>query len=372
MNNSYLIRNLGPKLLRNDSNPHPLGIRETLPHSLFFWVVLFGLFSWIGLGVAHAQSSESDPMVMKIYPDGTKVVLRWSEVGKSFDNGEKYGGAPKIVAYDPAKDGIVPIGQTNQTASAPKKSVEAPPDDSRAALYKDMDQASSTKRMTRPIDFPDSTEQPYDWQKDRKDKKGISLVEEYDPDEVYGRIQVGPSFVSSQSINSINGLPTGSKLTFDTGVRGGFEIGGHLTRYLALEGNISGVWNGSQQSSDGWLLQIPAMIGLNGEFPIPLEDGPRLIPYLGVDAGGSFMLYKNLEFTPQGQTTEYSDSFGFFTPVWQIRAGIMVEFRDNWAFTAGYSYLGSWGAIGEPVSSSNIQLGSIGTSSIDIGLRTFF
>ncbi len=114
------------------------------------------------------------------------------------------------------------------------------------------------------------------------------------------------------------------------------------------------------------------MIGLNGEFPIPLEDGPRLVPYLGVDGGGSFMLYKNLEFTPQGQTTEYSDSFGFFTPVWQVRAGIMIEFRDNWAFTAGYSYLGSWGAIGEPVSSSNIQLGSIGTSSIDIGLRTFF
>jgi len=321
--------------------------------------------------VAQAETTPSDPLVMKVYPDGTKVVIRWSEVGKQVDNGEKYGGAPRIVAYDPAKDGIVPIGQSDAPISSYPQPSSAN-EDNRAALVEDVDRSSTNKRMTRPIAFPDSTEQPYDWQKDRRGKEGISLVEEYDPDEVYGRFQVGPSFVSSQSINSINGLPTGSKLSFDTGVRGGFEIGGHLSRYLAIEGNISGIWNTSQQSSDGWLLQLPAMIGLNGEFPIPIEDGPRLVPYLGVDAGGSFMLYHNLEFVPQGQTAQYSDSFGFFTPVWQIRAGIMVEFRDNWAFTAGYSYLGSWGAIGEPVSSSNIQLGSIGTSTIDIGLRTFF
>lgn len=318
------------------------------------------------LGLTGAQPN--DPLVMKIYPDGTKVVLPWSQVGKATDMGEKHGGSPRIEPYDPAKEGIVAIGQTN---AVPKPTSQGTPP-SQTSLMEDMDQASTSKRLTRPLAFPDSTEQPYDWQRDRKGKEGITLVEPYDPDEVYGRLQVGPSFVSAQSINSINGLPTGSKLTFDTGVRGGFEIGGHLSRYLALEGNISGIWNNSQQSSDGWLLQLPAMIGLNGEYPIPLEDGPRLIPYLGVDAGGSFMLYKNLEFTPQGQSSEYSDSFGFFTPVWQVRAGIMVEFRDNWAFTVGYSYLGSWGAIGEPVSSSNIQLGSIGTSSIDIGLRTFF
>ena len=326
------------------------------------------------LGVATtlplAQGAETkDPLVVKVYPDGTKTVLRWSEVGKMVDQGEKHGGPPRIEPYDPVGQAIVPIGQTNQAADNPPVKSD---DSSRAALYEDVDQASTGKRMTRPIAFPDSTEQPYDWQKDRKGKEGISLVEEYDPEEVYGRFQVGPSFVSSQSINSINGLPTGSKLSFDTGVRGGFEIGGHLSRYLALQGNISAIWNTSQQSADGWLLQVPAMIGLNGEFPIPLEDGPRLVPYLGVDAGGSFMVYQNLEFVPEGQTTQYSDSFGFFAPVWQIRAGIMVEFRDNWAFTAGYSYLGSWGAIGEPVSSSNIQLGSIGTSTIDIGLRTFF
>lgn len=61
--------------------------------------------------------SSNDPYVMKVYPDGTKVVVRWSEIGKAVDNGEKYGGAPRIVAYDPGKDGIVPIG--TQSSAGP-------------------------------------------------------------------------------------------------------------------------------------------------------------------------------------------------------------------------------------------------------------
>jgi opacity protein-like surface antigen len=61
--------------------------------------------------------SSNDPYVMKVYPDGTKVIVRWSDIGKSVDNGEKHGGAPRIVAYDPGKDGIVPIG-TQEAASS--------------------------------------------------------------------------------------------------------------------------------------------------------------------------------------------------------------------------------------------------------------
>ena len=109
MKKSHLIRSLGPNLLQDHSfRRHP----GTFRHSIAFWVALLGLLSCIGYGVAHAQAKDSDPMVMKVYPDGTKVILRWSEVGKGVDQGEKYGGAPRIVAYDPTKDGIVPIGET--------------------------------------------------------------------------------------------------------------------------------------------------------------------------------------------------------------------------------------------------------------------
>ena len=48
-------------------------------------------------------TSTNDPMVMKIYPDGTKVVVRWSEIGKAVDNGEKHGGFPRMIAYDQKK-----------------------------------------------------------------------------------------------------------------------------------------------------------------------------------------------------------------------------------------------------------------------------
>lgn len=54
------------------------------------------------------------PLCDENLPDGTRVIVRWSEIGQQVDNGEKFGGAPRIVAYDPAKDGVVPIGQPNQ------------------------------------------------------------------------------------------------------------------------------------------------------------------------------------------------------------------------------------------------------------------
>lgn len=39
--------------------------------------------------------------VIKIYPDGTQLIVPWSDLGKSLDQGEKHGGPPKIVPYDP-------------------------------------------------------------------------------------------------------------------------------------------------------------------------------------------------------------------------------------------------------------------------------
>jgi len=71
------------------------------------------------LAEPSVTKSTNDPMVMKIYPDGTKVAVRWSEIGKAVDNGEKHGGSPRIIAYDPGKDGIVPIGQPSVTVSTP-------------------------------------------------------------------------------------------------------------------------------------------------------------------------------------------------------------------------------------------------------------
>jgi len=51
--------------------------------------------------------------VIKIYPDGTQLIVPWSDLGKSLDQGEKHGGPPKIVPYDPRGAG----------ASAPQPAV---------------------------------------------------------------------------------------------------------------------------------------------------------------------------------------------------------------------------------------------------------
>ena len=80
------------------------------------------------VGSVHAAdpavaTSTNDPMVMKIYPDGTKVVARWSEIGEAVDNGEKHGGSPRIIAYDSGKQSIVPISTLPSTLD---KSAETP------------------------------------------------------------------------------------------------------------------------------------------------------------------------------------------------------------------------------------------------------
>ena len=85
----------------------------------YITVILALLAPTLVLAEQSVTTSTNDPMVMKIYPDGTKVVVRWSEIGKAVDNGEKHGGAPRIIAYDPGKDGIVPISQPASIVSTP-------------------------------------------------------------------------------------------------------------------------------------------------------------------------------------------------------------------------------------------------------------
>ena len=120
MKNNVLISDLGPHLLTDYSSHRPISSWSSWLMGVALWAATLAILCWISLGVAQAETTPSDPLVMKVYPDGTKVVLRWSEVGKQVDNGEKFGGAPRIVAYDPAKGGIVPIGesQTSDTKAA--------------------------------------------------------------------------------------------------------------------------------------------------------------------------------------------------------------------------------------------------------------
>jgi len=287
--------------------------------------------------MAQASANQNSPtrqpnLVTKEYPDGTRQVIRWVDLGAGeIDRGEKHGGAPKIVPFDPNRDGLVPIGQTSDLA---KQSSPGP--------------VASAQQ-------PVANRKP---------------VETYQPDMLYARFQVGLTIPNDQTIIGVYGNSTSTNLTFDPGIRGMIEVGGDLMEYLALEGNFGVAWNSCNQGDTAALYQIPAMIGLVGKYPIQLQDGPKLTPYFGIDGGINALIYDSLNFIPQGQSNDYYyGSPSYLTAAWQIRLGVMVELQEKWSLVAGYSYLGSWGNLG---TSSDLNLGFLGTSTLELGFQAKF
>ena len=69
---------------------------------LFCFFCLVGFLDPLTFAQENIINSPNDPYVVKVYPDGTKLIVRWSEIGKAIDHGESHGGAPKIVSYNMA------------------------------------------------------------------------------------------------------------------------------------------------------------------------------------------------------------------------------------------------------------------------------
>lgn len=265
MKNDHLIRNLGPNLLHDYSWRSRSKFWATLLHSFTFWAALLGLLSWIGFGVAHAQSKESDPMVMKVYPDGTKVLLRWSEVGKQFDNGEKYGGAPKIVAYDPAKDGIVPIGEPSpKTATATSTNPVA-------------QSSSSVITPEQPARMDYSNANP---DNSRTNNPGEGF---------YVGLQLGGAVVQNIDLNYSDG--NSAALVLNPGIRLDTPVGYRINDWFSLEfapgmtyNKFQDIQNPQSQAIGGYLMQVPLIV--NAIFTIPTESPWE--PVLGAGFGGVF------------------------------------------------------------------------------------
>lgn len=293
MKNNYLITDLGPHLLVDHSLHRPSRPWGSWVMGLALWAAVLGILCWISLGVAHAQSTQSDPMVMKVYPDGTKVVLRWSEVGKQVDNGEKYGGAPRIVAYDPAKEGIVPIGENSDSSpgnlpvpsSTPVVSPESP--------------AKMDYSKTNPDNFVENLFTP---------KEGFSL-----------KASAGPAWTSAIKTSVLN--PTGNGVNYrltlvgDPGIRFDVAPGYNFNEYIRFEVETAFIYNKGHRatlsggdlggetvseyennrfgfsSSSGY--QVPIIPQL--AFTIPIENCP-VRPFFGGGFGPSWLslTYENV------------------------------------------------------------------------------
>ena len=322
MKNSYLIRSLGPNLLQDHSlRNHP----SPLFHSLVFWVAFLGLLSCIGYGVAHAQTKDSDPLVMKVYPDGTKVILRWSEVGKGVDNGEKYGGAPRIVAYDPAKDGIVPIGETSPKAGAATNTV-----------------AQGSGSVVTP-------EQPakMDYSKVNPDN-----FDNYGPKEGFGfRTAVGVAFQQTTSGRSINDLGTGTDyttITFQPGIRFdlepyynildwfsvGVESAFIYNKIHSITTNGDAVYQGSPQFGNGSFYQVPILANVRFQLP---TDGP-VRAHWGGGFGGVWD-YINVSTIHDSDGSPYSSTSYQWNYAFQLMAGLTYTVAPGFDLNASFKTL---------------------------------
>jgi opacity protein-like surface antigen len=214
----------------------------------------------VALAEPAVTTSANDPMVMKIYPDGTKIVVRWSEIGKAVDNGEKHGGAPRIIAYDPGKDGIVPIGQPAATASAPKSTPTPMPSASSVVTTE-----SSNAANTAPSPMSDTNE--------------------YGPMEGFGfRSNVGVAFQQSQSGRN-NQRSQYQSVTFQPGIRFDIEPFYNVTDWFSvgvesafiynqihsIQINNSYLYSGDSLLGNGALYQVPILANVRFQFP---SDGP--------------------------------------------------------------------------------------------------
>jgi len=318
MKNACLIRNLRPNLLQDHSLRHPPTVWDICSHSLLFWISILGLISCIGYGVAHGQTAANDPLVMKIYPDGTKVVVRWSEVGKQFDNGDKYGGAPRIVAYDPAKDGVVPIGESMPKSNA---APAQPPIPASSAVVAPEQPAKMDYTNADPKDFDDK----------------------FGPREGFVfRTAVGAAF--QQPLSGRNGSGSGyTKFVFQPGIRYDLETQYDVTDWFrtgietaflynemhSFQFNNTQAYQGGALLGNGGLFQVPVLYSASFRFP---SEGP----WQGYAGGGVGASWNVLQASLGGTQPYTSYQWNW---AWQVTTGFTYAIAPGFDLDIAYKML---------------------------------
>ena len=288
-----------------------------------FWVCLLGLVLWVGIGSAIAEPAravpQNDPLVMKIYPDGTKVVLRWSEVGKQVDNGEKFGGVPRIVAYDPAKDGIVPIGESSEKAASTAAPATVP-------------SSSSVVSPDQPakMDYTNADPASFD---DFGAREGFVF-----------RTAVGAAFQQPLSGRSGDGLVY-NKLVFQPGIRYDLEAQYDVTDWFRTGVETAFVYNQLHSTTfdndtaynqgtaigNGGLFQVPILYSASFRFP---SDGP-VQGYVGGGVGANWNV---LQVSSGGGDAYTSYRWNW---AWQVTTGFTYCVAPGLDLDIGYKLLSS-------------------------------
>jgi len=285
-----------------------------------FWFCLVGLVLWVGIGSAIAEPAgavpQIDPLVMKIYPDGTKVVVRWSEVGDQVDNGEKFGGAPRIVAYDPTSEGIVPIGEPSDKKTLSATNAAAP----------------STSSVIAPDSAPslDPTLANKDDGLESTPQEGF-----------YVGVQVGGAVVQNIDLNYSNG--DSLALALNPGVRIDVPVGYRFNDWFSLEFSPGMIYNKMQDievpdslAIGGYLLQVPMIV--NAILTIP-TDSP-FEPFVGAGFGGVF---SKISVSGLGSYEGEDQSGSSWACGYSALAGLSYHLDKNTSLGFVYKFTGTTG-----------------------------
>ena len=290
----------------------------------YIWIVVSILSLNLPLLAADGVvKSTNDPYVMKIYPDGTKVIVRWSDIGKQVDNGEKFGGAPRIVAYDPAKDGVVPIGQPSQKTETVSTNSAVP-------------SSTSVVSPDQPAKMDYTNANPDDF-------------DNYGPKEGFGlRTDVGVAFQQS-----LSGRESGDYFTttFQPGIRFDIEPFYNVTDWFSvgveaafihntlqsISSNGDTVYRGNSSFGNGDFYQVPILLNTRFQFP---SDGP-VRGFVGAGLGGNWN-FLNIASGGEASETSYQWNYAF-----ELSTGICYTISPGFDLNASFKTLCTPNPLGE-------------------------
>ena len=298
-------------------------------------VILSLSISTVVLAEQSVTTSTSDPMVMKIYPDGTKVVVRWSEIGKAVDNGEKHGGSPRIIAYDPGKDGIVPIGQNSAVSTPAPLPSQSPATSVSNSSFVSTENNDSMSKLSGFYVGPEI---------------GAAFQQDVNLQDVnFDTIILGADVLGS----------AGGSLTMSAGIRFNVPIGYQPVEWFAIEFAPGIIWNqlssynlalngtidgGAQQSVtlpidlEGSYYQVPLVV--NFIFKIP-TDSPW-VPYIGGGVGASYTYMNWTRISYAGVSQDLSNVDGScWSLAYQGIAGLDYKITDEVSLGLKYIFTGT-------------------------------
>ena len=292
----------------------------------------------VGLAEQAVTTSTNDPMVMKIYPDGTKIVVRWSEIGKAVDNGEKHGGAPRIIAYDPGKDGIVPIGQPAVTGNVAPMVSQPPTSSVSSSSFVSKENNTSLTELSGFYVGPEL---------------GVAFQQDVN----LQNVNIDTEFLDAAVVGS-----AGGSLTMSAGIRFNLPIGYQPVDWFAIEFAPGIIWNkmsswnlevnGSATNSSGSIsgqLNLPIDVE-GGYFQVPLvvnfifkipTDSPW-VPYIGGGIGASYTYMNWTRLSYAGVSADLSNFDGScWSLAYQGIAGLDYKITDEVSLGLKYIFLGT-------------------------------